>query len=160
MEDNELFDYTVWRAANVILDLKLQMMALDVGKEKQRMGNESEDATRLPLQHYLPPGCCCAWWLFCSGRDGSTVSIKTNQKQYRLSKLSWALRTLTNRRQHERNRNAQQNSFKPQIPYYLFVSNHSVVADGSNAFVVVAGTQRKSSIVYCVSVSCRNFLFL
>ena len=60
MEDNELFDYTVWRAANVILDLKLQMMALDVGKEKQRMGNESEDATRLPLQHYLPPGCCCA----------------------------------------------------------------------------------------------------
>ena len=82
------------------------------------------------------------------------VKHKTNQKQYRLSKLSGALRTLTNRRQHERNRNAQQNSFKPQIPYYLFVSHHSVVADGSNAFVVVAGTQRKSSIVYCVLCFC------
>jgi len=49
-EDNEQFDYTVWRAANAIMDVRMEDMRLEI-KDRLNAGEKLED---IP---YLGPGC-------------------------------------------------------------------------------------------------------
>jgi len=50
LEDNEHFDYTVWRAANAILDVRMEDMRLEI-KDRLDAGEKLKD---IP---YLGPGC-------------------------------------------------------------------------------------------------------
>ena len=59
MEEHETFDYTIWRAANAILDLRLEAMKLEI---KSRLDQGEE----LNSIRYLGPGCYVEWmteWL-------------------------------------------------------------------------------------------------
>jgi len=49
-EDNEHFDYTVWRAANAILDVRMEDMRLEI-KDRLDAGEKPKD---IP---YLGSGC-------------------------------------------------------------------------------------------------------
>jgi hypothetical protein len=48
--DNEIFDYTVWRAANAILDVRMEDMRLHI-KARIDAGEKLED------MKYVGPGC-------------------------------------------------------------------------------------------------------
>jgi hypothetical protein len=50
VEEHEKFDYTIWRAANAILDVRLEAMKLEI---KSRLDQGEE----LNSIRYLGPGC-------------------------------------------------------------------------------------------------------
>jgi len=50
VEENETFDYTIWRAANAILDVRSEDMRLEI---KARL-DTGEKFDEIP---YLGPGC-------------------------------------------------------------------------------------------------------
>ena len=65
---------------------------------ERRRGRDATSTPTLPTTRLL---LRLMAFFVCDGIDPLFLKTKPTKKQYRLSKLSCALRTLTNRRQHE-----------------------------------------------------------